>query len=265
MTKGRERKFKSLPLLGKMKEGIHLIGKKGKEIVCIVRKIKFKQEATRNDGHNKYENQRYGLFSKFDEGIKLDKESWFSVTHEVIANHIAKTCKNCEMIMDGFAGVGGNVIAFAKYSKVIAVDIDKNKLDMLENNAKIYGVNDNIISIMSDFLEVKLNQKVDVVFASPPWGGPDYIVPDNYDFSKITPSFSDILKKSFEISSNQIFYLPKNMDPVDLYEEIKSSGVPINQIELQIYYINKKVKGIGCFCGDIVHPIESHVSYLKSI
>jgi trimethylguanosine synthase len=29
------------------------------------------------------------LFEKFDEGIKLDKQSWFSVTPEVVADHIA--------------------------------------------------------------------------------------------------------------------------------------------------------------------------------
>ena len=33
---------------------------------------------------------RYRLFSKFDEGIRLDAESWFSVTPERIAQHIAK-------------------------------------------------------------------------------------------------------------------------------------------------------------------------------
>ena len=39
---------------------------------------------------NKYWAQRKRLFSKFDEGIQLDKESWYSVTPEAIANHIAR-------------------------------------------------------------------------------------------------------------------------------------------------------------------------------
>lgn len=37
----------------------------------------------------KYWNQRFGLFSRFNEGIRLDTESWFSVTPELIAIHIA--------------------------------------------------------------------------------------------------------------------------------------------------------------------------------
>jgi trimethylguanosine synthase len=39
---------------------------------------------------DKYWAQRRRLFTKFDDGIQLDKESWYSVTPEVIANHIAK-------------------------------------------------------------------------------------------------------------------------------------------------------------------------------
>jgi hypothetical protein len=33
--------------------------------------------------------QRYRLFSRYDEGIQLDEESWYSVTPEKIAEHIA--------------------------------------------------------------------------------------------------------------------------------------------------------------------------------
>ena len=56
--------------------------------------------------------------------------------------------------MDGFAGVGGNVIQFARYCKVLAVDIDTNKLEILENNAKIYGVNAQIQLVNQDFLKI---------------------------------------------------------------------------------------------------------------
>lgn len=39
---------------------------------------------------DKYWAQRRRLFSRFDKGIRLDKESWYSATPEVIADHIAK-------------------------------------------------------------------------------------------------------------------------------------------------------------------------------
>lgn len=56
--------------------------------------------------------KRYSLFSRFDQGIKLDQESWFSVTPEKVAEHLAERCR-CDLIIDGFCGAGGNAIQFA--------------------------------------------------------------------------------------------------------------------------------------------------------
>jgi hypothetical protein len=39
---------------------------------------------------DKYWAQRHRLFSRYDDGIEMDKEGWFSVTPEAIANHIAQ-------------------------------------------------------------------------------------------------------------------------------------------------------------------------------
>lgn len=61
----------------------------------------------------KYWCQRYLLFSRFDDGIKMDEEGWFSVTPEPIARHQASRCGSGTVI-DCFTGVGGNSIQFAK-------------------------------------------------------------------------------------------------------------------------------------------------------
>ncbi|OAJ36485.1 hypothetical protein BDEG_20651 [Batrachochytrium dendrobatidis JEL423] len=69
----------------------------------------------------KYWRQRYSLFSKFDFGVLLDIEGWyvyyirfkFSVTPELIAQHIAQRSAGCKVMVDGFCGVGGNAIQFA--------------------------------------------------------------------------------------------------------------------------------------------------------
>ena len=45
----------------------------------------------------KYWFQRYRLFTKFDRGIWMDREGWFSATPEKIAAHIAERCR-CELI-----------------------------------------------------------------------------------------------------------------------------------------------------------------------
>lgn len=62
----------------------------------------------------KYWLQRYDLFSRYDVGIKLDEEGWFSVTPEEVAIHQASRCAGAPVVIDGFAGVGGNAIQFAK-------------------------------------------------------------------------------------------------------------------------------------------------------
>lgn len=62
---------------------------------------------------SKYWCQRYTLFSRYDHGVLMDQEAWFSVTAEVIAQHQAKRCAT-GVIVDGFTGVGGNAIQFAK-------------------------------------------------------------------------------------------------------------------------------------------------------
>ncbi|XP_065609341.1 trimethylguanosine synthase isoform X2 [Cyrtonyx montezumae] len=146
----------------------------------------------------KYWAQRYRLFSRFDEGIKLDREGWFSVTPEKIAEHIAVRVAqsfNCNTIVDAFCGVGGNAIQFALTSKrVIAVDIDPQKLSLARSNAEVYGVADQIEFVCGDFMVLAADLKADVVFLSPPWGGPDYataeifdiqtmICPDGYPFT----------------------------------------------------------------------------------
>lgn len=78
--------------------------------------------------------QRYRLFSKYDEGIWMDEESWYSVTPEPIALQIAHEVSSCGVntIVDGFCGAGGNAIAFALQSleKVYAWDVNPVKIEV---------------------------------------------------------------------------------------------------------------------------------------
>lgn len=41
----------------------------------------------------KYWLQRYSLFSRFDDGILMDQEGWYSATPQVIAAHHASKCR----------------------------------------------------------------------------------------------------------------------------------------------------------------------------
>ena len=61
----------------------------------------------------KYWKKRYYLFSKFDRGILIDDESWYSVTPEPMAKHIAQRVSETfesPNVLDAFCGVGGNAI-----------------------------------------------------------------------------------------------------------------------------------------------------------
>ena len=66
---------------------------------------------------------------------------------------------------------------------MIAVDIDPVKIDLACNNAEIDGVADKIEFIRGDFLQLASRLKVDVVFLSPPWGGPDYTTAEIFNIS----------------------------------------------------------------------------------
>lgn len=102
---------------------------------------------------DKYWKQRRRLFSKFDDGIELDEEGWFSVTPEIIADHVAQRLANMAaragivadqpmIVLDAFCGCGGNAIAFAKHSNVtvLATDVDRTKLRKAAHNAAIYRI-----------------------------------------------------------------------------------------------------------------------------
>ena len=82
-------------------------------------------------------------------------------------------------MIDCFAGVGGNVIAFAKserWKKVYAIEKDPRNLICAKHNAEIYGVRDRISWHEGDCFEILRDELADlgkysILFASPPWGG----------------------------------------------------------------------------------------------
>ena len=97
-----------------------------------------------------------------------------------IAGHIAKaTSADKVILIDCFAGVGGNVIAFARserWKRVYAIEKDPRVLACARHNAEIYGVQDKITWYEGDCFEILRNELAEICnhsifFASPPWGG----------------------------------------------------------------------------------------------
>lgn len=168
-----------------------------------------------------FTNKRRYLFSKYDQGIQLDEESWYSVTPESVGEYIAekiisKFPKQEVKVLDAFAGCGGNIIQFGKQChKVYGCEIDQTKIDYCDSNWKIYDIT-NYKICLKDYLESTIqdfeNEKLNAVFLSPPWGGVGYTQMEKYKFEYMHPNFNDTLTKSLEYSNNLILYIPRNTD-----------------------------------------------------
>lgn len=83
------------------------------------------------------------------------------------------------VIIDCFAGVGGNAIAFAlsgRWKRVYAIEKDAATLACAKHNAELYGVQAQISWYLGDCFAIMNEQLADlckysVMFISPPWGG----------------------------------------------------------------------------------------------
>lgn len=197
----------------------------------------------------KYWSKRFSLFSRFDLGIKLDRESWFSVTPEKVAAHTASKCQ-CDVIVDAFCGAGGNTIQFAKTCrKVIAIDIDPLKIEMAKHNAGVYGVADKIEFIVGNYMELAGSLVADVVFLSPPWGGPEYLKNDVYDIEEflIPVPATELMAVSRRISPNVCLYLPRNSNKTQL---CVLAG-PGNTVEVNQEFLGPRLIAITAYYGDL--------------
>ncbi|CAF0755269.1 unnamed protein product [Rotaria sp. Silwood1] len=223
-------------------------GKKSKSKQVILDKKNIPEEFHNDSELLKYWLQRYRLFSKFDEGIVLDREGWFSVTPEKIARHIAKRCR-CDVIIDAFCGVGGNTIQFAfTCQRVIAIDIDPKKIEMAKQNARVYGVEDRIEFIQGDFLKLAPTLTADVVYLSPPWGGPSYGTIDIFDLEKnIELNGYRVFEVAKAITSNVVYFLPRNVN----VEQVISLMDDKSPLELEQNFLNNRLKTITAYFGDL--------------
>lgn len=245
----------------------------------------------------KYWKKRYSLFSKFDEGIILTEELWYSVTPEEVSIYLSKFIQHCypdsSVILDLFCGGGGNSVQFAKYfDKVICIDINPVNLKCTEHNTGVYGknrqrklelyrcnwsysteyyLNNNYkndkdieeetikeIKTTVSVFENLIESKIDIAFASPPWGGPDYSAEEVFDLQKsLYPlSLEELLKGLFKISNNVILFLPRNSD-INQIQDITTKLKGANsKVRISNIYLYEGLKGILCFWGDAFTEYE---------
>lgn len=186
----------------------------------------------------KYWNKRYSLFSKFDDGIYMTSELWFSVTPEDIAIYTARLVLEIipegKKVLDICCGGGGNTIQFAYYfPSVGSIDINASNMKCTLHNASVYGVADRIWSRVGDWNQLTQMQPdgtpnqlwippdirnhaqpsavFDFVFCSPPWGGPSYKNADGFDVYNMHPFPIDRLcEQIMQYTQNYGLFLPRS-------------------------------------------------------
>ena len=165
-----------------------------------------------------YWDLRYDFFSKFDEGIKIDKEGLYSVKPEKSAFEIAKHMVG-DVVVDAFGGVGGSAIAFAMTGKkVISIELNQKRSEYARNNAQVYGVYDQIEFINGDCLEVIPKLKFDSIYFDPPWGGINYYKTSAFKMNGFSPNGMKLIEIAKKNNSFLGFTVPNNFD----YNEVSS-------------------------------------------
>ncbi|GMM34248.1 RNA methyltransferase [Saccharomycopsis crataegensis] len=215
---------------------------------------------------HKYWPQRYDLFSRFDEGVWMNTELWFSVTPESMAIFLSKFIKCClpdaKNALDLFSGGGGNTIQFAKlFDKCVGIDINEENIECAAHNAEVYDVANKCEFINLDWKvfskdkkalqEFKEQHKIDFAFASPPWGGPGYKNLESFDLSQLQPlPLKKLLKSMFKITENVILFLPRNSDLEQLSQVTKKLLGKQAMARVIHLKLDGRPKGICCFWGD---------------
>jgi trimethylguanosine synthase len=217
---------------------------------------------------HKYWLQRYSYFSKYDHGIAIDEEGWYSVTPEVIAWHHAKrlvasmgSVKRC-VAVDAFGGMGGNSIQLALAGcHVISIEMDPTRASLLRHNAQVYGVEHLVEVICGDFLQVAPRIRADVVVLSPPWGGPEYSQKETFDVETMGGNpelgLSRLLELSFNAMgcSSALVWLPRSSSLTQVEKVAEAVAVAMgkdgttSRCEAEIATLNGVTKAMTVYFG----------------
>ncbi len=209
---------------------------------------------------SKYWAQRYRYWGRFDEGITMNGDDWFSVTPEAVAVHIAHRAK-CGILIDAFCGCGGNAVRFTAQSRLV-VCIDKNPKALLAAriNATVYGVANHMEFILGDAMELLPSMTADVVFLSPPWGGPGYSKAKKHYLHTMLAAPLDgveVFKAARRASREVIYFVPRNCDSREL--AILADDCSGEVCEVETHWLNNKLKTKAAYYGRLATSSSSRL------
>ncbi len=207
---------------------------------------------------SKYWAQRYRYWGRFDEGITMYGDDWFSVTPEAVAVHIAHRAK-CGVLIDAFCGCGGNAVRFAGQSRlVICIDKNPKALIAARINATVYGVANRIEFIVGDAMELLPSMTADAVFLSPPWGGPGYSKVKKHSLFTMLAAPLDGVKvfhAARRASQEVIYFVPRNCDSIQLAS--LADDVSGEVCEVETHWLNNKLKTKAAYYGKLATSSSS--------
>jgi hypothetical protein len=111
--------------------------------------------------------------------FQYDLPSTDYITHLNIAREIAdktqeiwvkidKIAQEIPIVLDAFACIGGNTIAFAEKFQTISNEINKNRFAMLKNNLFLFSLNAELYN--QDIIDLLKNELTfNIIFLDPPW------------------------------------------------------------------------------------------------
>ncbi len=152
------------------------------------------------------------------ENLQNPKEFLRFATPEQIANYRAERLK-CNTLVDLGAGIGGQTVAFSrKCKKVIAIEIDKTKINLLLQNIKKLRIK-NVDVINGDALNKSVVQKIskespDVIFM-------DTERPEQTErtLDKISPPINKILEVYSKLTSKIAIEIPPFTKDIERLKE----------------------------------------------
>jgi trimethylguanosine synthase len=165
------------------------------------------------------------------------------------------------------------------WNPVIALDTSPTRLALARHNAALHGLSSRIEFVLADFRSFaarilnatssststssSLTRKIDVVFLSPPWGGPEYLSGPEYHLARTQPEPApELFRLARLLTPNVAFYVPRNTVLADIAALLPTPaggrvGVDgLEQVEVEEEWMGNKLKALTCFYGGLAQGQE---------
>lgn len=157
---------------------------------------------------------------------------------------------------------------------VIALDTSPTRLALARHNAALHGLSSRIEFVLADFRSFaarilnatlspsassSLARKIDVVFLSPPWGGPEYLSGPEYHLVRTQPEpASELFRLARLLTPNVAFYVPRNTVLADITALLPGGAGAdgLEQVEVEEEWMGNKLKALTCYYGGLAQGQE---------